>query len=619
MISAAASTSTNACVVYSNNTVDDGNQYINNTIEGGSYGMYLYGASTTTGESGTVIEGNHFLSNYYYGARLYYQDGIVVKNNTIDGPSTYTGTRYGLYLAYANQGPQITGNTIVGDGSNGWNYGLYWFNGGGTPSVTGLVENNMINAGYPGFTGTGYGIYMSNIGYMNITHNSVHFLNGGTNARAYYPAGGGGNNVKNNIFSITGGGYGVYFTSAFAIASMDYNVIYAPNGNTGYISGAQSTLADWQSATGFDGNSLDINPNFYSDIDLHVCNDSIGNLGTPVASITMDIDGQVRDAATPDMGADEFSGLVGSFLGPDALVCTGDSVMLSAGSPTDTILWSTGATTASIWVSTPGTYTVTVNGGCGTGTDAVVINQSALVYTGYVVANDLVFCNGDSVLMYSSQMADTYQWSGGSTATTDSIYATAGGAYTLAITDGCGAGSQTINVTMNDVPVAAFTSDSVFLTTTFTNTSTSGGTTTYLWDFGDGSTSTMQDPLHVYGATGNYTVTLTVTNDCGTNTTTSVVYVGVIGLEEVANFGTINVYPNPSTGVFQLDLDVNESMSLDIVVTNVLGQKLLVKSLNTINGAHTETIDLSTEAVGVYYLNISSEGTQLTNRMIIKK
>ncbi|MDB0063130.1 T9SS type A sorting domain-containing protein [Crocinitomicaceae bacterium] len=60
-------------------------------------------------------------------------------------------------------------------------------------------------------------------------------------------------------------------------------------------------------------------------------------------------------------------------------------------------------------------------------------------------------------------------------------------------------------------------------------------------------------------------------------------------------------------------------MNLDIVVTNALGQKLLVRSLNTTNGAHTETIDLSTQAVGVYYLNISSEGNTLTNRMIIKK
>ena len=614
----AGSTSTNAAMIYSNNTNDNGNHFINNTIQGGSYGMYWYGGGTTSAEEGTVIEGNHFKDNYYYGMRLYYQDGIIVKDNTIDGVAAYN-FRYAIYGSYLNKGPQIIGNNIHGTGTSGFVYGIYWFNGGGTPAITGLVENNMVSVGYPGSTSSCYGLYMSNIGYMDVNHNTLLVSAGGTASRAYYPASGGGNNVKNNIFANYTGGYAIYLGNAFAVAQCDHNVLYSPAGNIGYYNGNQQTMADWQNASAFDANSIDNNPMFFSSEDLHVCNDTIGNQGTPIASITMDIDGQMRSATTPDMGADEFSGLTGSFLGPDALVCAGDSIMISAGSPTDTILWSTGDTTAFIWVTTPGTYTVSINSACGSGTDAIVVNQSALNYSNYVVANDLVFCEGDSVLLYGSQMADTYQWSGGSTATTDSVYATTGGAYTLAITDACGTGSETVNLTMNTAPTAGFTSISSYVTGAFSNTSSSAGTTTYLWDFGDGSTSTQADPNHVYGSTGVYTVTLTVTNDCGTNVFTDTITLSVAGLEEVADFGTINVYPNPSTGEFQLEMDVNYAMNLDIVVTNALGQKLLVRSLNTTNGVHTETIDLSTEAVGVYYLNISSEGNTLTNRMIIKK
>jgi PKD repeat protein len=39
------------------------------------------------------------------------------------------------------------------------------------------------------------------------------------------------------------------------------------------------------------------------------------------------------------------------------------------------------------------------------------------------------------------------------------------------------------------------------------------GTVSYLWDFGDGSTSTEENPSHVYTAVGRYTVTLTVTDE----------------------------------------------------------------------------------------------------------
>jgi len=52
---------------------------------------------------------------------------------------------------------------------------------------------------------------------------------------------------------------------------------------------------------------------------------------------------------------------------------------------------------------------------------------------------------------------------------------------------------------------------------TFTDTST-GEPATWAWDFGDGATSTDQNPTHTY-APGKYTVTLTVTNDAGSDHT----------------------------------------------------------------------------------------------------
>jgi len=53
----------------------------------------------------------------------------------------------------------------------------------------------------------------------------------------------------------------------------------------------------------------------------------------------------------------------------------------------------------------------------------------------------------------------------------------------------------------------------------FTNTST-GNPTSYLWDFGNGFTSVLQNPSTTYLTAGNYTVTLTVTNASGSNTKT---------------------------------------------------------------------------------------------------
>jgi gliding motility-associated-like protein len=77
-------------------------------------------------------------------------------------------------------------------------------------------------------------------------------------------------------------------------------------------------------------------------------------------------------------------------------------------------------------------------------------------------------------------------------------------------------------VTISANPVAAFTADTACLGALmhFTDASTSASGTTIIgwqWNFGDGSAvSTLQNPTHLYGAPGNYTVTLTVTTnmDC---------------------------------------------------------------------------------------------------------
>ena len=64
------------------------------------------------------------------------------------------------------------------------------------------------------------------------------------------------------------------------------------------------------------------------------------------------------------------------------------------------------------------------------------------------------------------------------------------------------------------------------LTVAFSDTSSSA--TTWSWTFGDGATSTAQNPTHTYNATGSYTVSLTVTDPIGSDTETKVDYIQVV-------------------------------------------------------------------------------------------
>src|SRR5205823_11549859 len=63
-----------------------------------------------------------------------------------------------------------------------------------------------------------------------------------------------------------------------------------------------------------------------------------------------------------------------------------------------------------------------------------------------------------------------------------------------------------------------------------------GTITTYAWSFGDGTTSSLQNPSHAYAAAGIYTVALTVTGVAGSNTQTSGNYITVSAPSPVASF-----------------------------------------------------------------------------------
>ncbi len=87
-----------------------------------------------------------------------------------------------------------------------------------------------------------------------------------------------------------------------------------------------------------------------------------------------------------------------------------------------------------------------------------------------------------------------------------------------------------------DAPVAAFITDVISLvegeTVQFTDQSTNTPTS-WLWDFGDGNTSLIKNPTHTYVTNGDYTVTLTATNNFGTDTETKEDLLHVISEEQV--------------------------------------------------------------------------------------
>ncbi len=212
--------------------------------------------------------------------------------------------------------------------------------------------------------------------------------------------------------------------------------------------------------------------------------------------------------------------------------CSGITKTLTAPSGF-TYLWSTGATTQSIVVTTSGTFTVTCTNarGCVATSAPVVITVTPGPTSTVNVTGATTFCTGGSALLTGSSTTPgvSYQWfkdgasiSGG---TTPYYNAAAAGAYFLRVTkNGCVGNSATTNITVNANPTATITGTLTVCNGGSTTLSApSGAGLSYQWYQGGGTLPGATASTYVANAGGAYTVEVTNSNGCTSTSAASTV------------------------------------------------------------------------------------------------
>ena len=90
--------------------------------------------------------------------------------------------------------------------------------------------------------------------------------------------------------------------------------------------------------------------------------------------------------------------------------------------------------------------------------------------------------------------------------------------------------------------------------------------------------------------------------------------ISVLNFNESALNRKINVHPNPTTGIFKVEVNTNND-ELNLVVTDVLGKEIYVSD---VNGVTEEIIDLSKFDKGIYFLEISNSLNKFTQKIILE-
>jgi len=88
-------------------------------------------------------------------------------------------------------------------------------------------------------------------------------------------------------------------------------------------------------------------------------------------------------------------------------------------------------------------------------------------------------------------------------------------------------------------------------------------------------------------------------------------------INETTFNGNLSIYPNPTNGIFTIEMNDVEKDVYTIKITNVLGQKIFRIS-QSVNGIYKENIDLSTFQKGVYLIQIKNSTTTITERIIVE-
>jgi len=127
---------------------------------------------------------------------------------------------------------------------------------------------------------------------------------------------------------------------------------------------------------------------------------------------------------------------------------------------------------------------------------------------------------------------------------TPGVNFTGGDVFTYQLCDDCECTTGVITVNSSgNVPDASFTfDDTASPTIAFSDASTDA--TSWSWNFGDGNSSTDQNPTHTYASTGLYTVCLTATSSCGSDTYCDIINVTFNCPRPVVNDDQLNVCKN---------------------------------------------------------------------------
>lgn len=297
------------------------------------------------------------------------------------------------------------------------------------------------------------------------------------------------------------------------------------------------------------------------------------------------------------------------------------NILAIGGTAAYSFLWNNGSTIANVNNLSAGVYTVTVSdiNGC---SKQVSITLTTTVLTAKIFKEAKISCNGvcDAILKVNTPSGTapfSFLWSNGQT--TRRITNLCPGTYSVTVSDA--SGCNPINLTnilvldkkplqLDQVKTEITAPGANDGTVTWTTT---GGTSPYTFIWSDGYTLSNRTNI----GPGTYTITITDANGCSKTIVKKWKNPAPRFGTELTNYN-LSVFPNPSTGLFNVEIDALISELYTVNVIDLQGRIVMTQNFDAEKGLQQFNIDMSGQPKGIYMLTVSNKDSKSIQKLIIE-